>query len=193
MLPPDDEIIRDIRMGAKHRFALLVDRYKDRGLGLAIRMLKDRLIAEEALQDAFVRAYNGLNGFQGSAKFGTWFYRILYNVCLTKLGERQGRYQTFDYEDGQDYSTNEMVGDPSIEQEIERKEMVTLLKATIDEMPVKYSTVLSLFYFQELSHREICEVTRLSPGTVKIRLFRARAMLLRKLSVELQKEFVSIT
>lgn len=78
----DNEIIKKIQDRAKHYYAQLVDRYKDRAFTLAVRMLKKKEDAEEATQDAFIRACNALNRFEGKARFGTWFYRILYNVCL---------------------------------------------------------------------------------------------------------------
>ncbi|MDI6766823.1 MAG: sigma factor [Bacteroidota bacterium] len=65
----DNEIIEKIRGGAKHYYAHLVDRYKDRAFTLAVRMLKNREDAEEASQDAFIRAYNALNRFEGKARF----------------------------------------------------------------------------------------------------------------------------
>ena len=64
----DNEIIKNIRRGEKHYFARLVDRYKDRAMTLGIRMLKDRQDAEEATQDAFIRAYNALDRFEGASK-----------------------------------------------------------------------------------------------------------------------------
>jgi len=65
----NDEIIERIRQGDKRRYGVLVDRYKDKAMTLAMRMLKNRPDAEEATQDAFVRAYNGLNRFEGEAKW----------------------------------------------------------------------------------------------------------------------------
>src|SRR5437867_5878566 len=95
----DNEIIRSVRTGETRQYARLVDRYKDRAFTLAVRILKNRQDAEEAAQDAFVRAYNALDKFEGTAKFGTWFYRILYNVCLTKLGKRNDDLRWDEYDD----------------------------------------------------------------------------------------------
>ena len=153
-------------------------------------MLKDREDAEEALQDAFVRAYNALDKFEGTAKFSTWFYRILYNVCLTKLGRRKEEFQSIEYEDETDYSQFESATTQSAAMEYETKEVISLMKGIIDKMPEKYSTILSMFYFQELNYQEICEVTKLPLGTVKTQLFRARAILQEQLSKELEQESV---
>ena len=72
------------------------------------------------------------------------------------------------------------------------KDMIDILKNIIERLPEKYATILSLFYFQELSHEEICEVTQLPLGTVKVHLFRARALLHGQLSKEHSMEKIAI-
>ena len=181
----DNEIIESIRGGENRQFAVLIDRYKDRGLTLGLHMLKNREDAEEALQDAFIRAYNALDRFEGASKFSTWFYRIMYNVCLTRLERRKRLIPESSYDDEQFNPGVSSVWADHFDADFERNDMADYIKSIIDEMPSKYSMILSLFYFQELSHNEICEVTRLSLGTVKVHLFRARAMVQRRLANEL--------
>ncbi len=186
MVITDNEIVESVRKGKKHLYARLVDRYKDKAMTLALRMLRNREDAEEALQDAFVRAYNALDRFEGKAKFGTWFYRILYNVCLTRLGRRKENFLSIDEQDREilfSYNPKD-----SSELNYEAAETVAIIKKGIETLPEKYSVVLSLFYFQELSHEEICEVTQLPLGTLKTHLFRARAMLSGILAKELEME-----
>ncbi len=186
----DNQIIEQIRKGGKHHFARLVDRYKDRAFTLAVRMLKDRQDAEEALQDAFMRAYKALDKFEGTAKFGTWFYRIVYNVCLTRLGKRNDASESLEYDDEQGYDTIDMTSASLLETEIETKDMIRKVKQIVATLPEKYASILSLFYFQELTHEEICEVTQLPLGTVKVHLFRARALLQKRLTTEFSLETV---
>jgi len=180
----DNEIIEKIRGGSRYYYTQLIDRYKDRAFTLAVRMLKNREDAEEAAQDAFIRAYNALNKFEGKSQFGTWFYRILYNVCLTRLRKQKDEFQSIDFDDSMEYD----VIDRNNINEFEKKDTIDLVKKTINEMPVKYQTILSLFYFQELSHEEISEVTMLPIGTIKTHLFRARTMLQQRLQKEFQLE-----
>jgi RNA polymerase sigma-70 factor (ECF subfamily) len=80
MEPGDETILARIRAGDRNQYSLLVERYQGKGMSLAIGILKNSSDAEEALQDAFVRAWRGLDKFEGISGFGTWFYRILYNV-----------------------------------------------------------------------------------------------------------------
>jgi RNA polymerase sigma-70 factor (ECF subfamily) len=184
MLISDNEIIEKIRKGGKHHYARLIDRYKDKAFTLAVRMLKDRQEAEEAIQDAFIRAYNALDKFQGTAKFGTWFYRIVYNVCLTRLGKRKAEFIFMEYEEESGNGSMTHTVAESLEKQIEAGNMIEFVKKIIETLPEKYGMILSLFYLQELTHEEICEVTQLPLGTVKVHLFRARAMLQERLTSE---------
>ena len=183
----DNEIIEKIRGGAKHHYAVLVDRYKDKAFTLAVRMLHNREDAEEAAQDAFIRAYNALNKFEGKARFGTWFYRILYNVCLTKLGKRKEDFQSVEFDENLEYDSPDYKIGNFDETEIDTKDMISFMKRTIETLPDKYQTILSLFYFQELSHEEIGEITQLPLGTIKTHLFRARLMLQQRMQKEFEK------
>jgi len=188
----DNEIIERIRKGGKHHYARLIDRYKDKAFTLAVRILRNREDAEEAVQDAFIRTYNALEKFEGHSKFGTWFYRIVYNVCMSKLGTRTEEFRTVSYDDGSEYADAIPAGESSAINDLEQKEMVMLVKKIVDNLPPKYSSILSLFYFQELSHEEICEVTQLPLGTVKVHLFRARALLQEQIHKELRMEKVMV-
>jgi RNA polymerase sigma-70 factor (ECF subfamily) len=186
----DDGIIENIGKGEKRQFALLIDRYKDRAMTLAVRMVRNREDAEEIVQDAFVRAYNGLEKFQGSAKFSTWLYRIVYNLCLTKIGRNKTVPAAVDVNDAEETIFEDEEGiDPHTE--LESKQLIALVRTIIDAMPERYASVLSLFYFQELSYDEICNVTQLPLGTVKAHLFRARNMLQSRIMQELKHEYAS--
>ena len=187
----DSEIIERVRGGAKHHFALLVDRYKDKAMTLAMRMLKSHEDAEEATQDAFIRAYNALDKFQGTARFGTWFYRIVYNVCLTRLGKKKDEFDRVDYDDNREYE-NPAASTPAADIDFESEDMIIFIKKTIETLPAKYGTILTLFYVQDLTHDEICEVTQLPLGTVKVHLFRARALLQQRLHNELRLEMKAV-
>jgi len=156
-------------------------------MSLALRLLRNREEAEEAIQDAFIRAYNALNSFEGSSQFGTWFYRILYNVCLTRLSHRAKQSLESEYDDEREYeNTDQSV--PGWTDEFEMSDLMSFVKKTIDSLPAKYSAIVSLFYFQELSYDEIARVTELPIGTVKTHLFRARTLLQKRIQKELQFE-----
>ncbi|MBI5214237.1 MAG: sigma-70 family RNA polymerase sigma factor [Ignavibacteriae bacterium] len=183
------EILEQIRSGKKYLYTHLVERYKDQVMTLAVRILKNRDDAEEAAQDAFVRAYNALEKFEQKAKFSTWLYRIVYNVCLTRLKKAERQIEFVRDEDNAEIETELF---PSVLPSIEydNLELLGIVKSMIEELPEKYRAILSLFYFQELSYEEIGQVTELPLGTVKTHLFRARTLLLNRLASEYQIETV---
>jgi RNA polymerase sigma-70 factor (ECF subfamily) len=181
----DTDIIAEIRAGATARFSLLLERYQDQAMTLAWRMLRNREEAEEAVQDAFIRAYNALAGFQGQSRFGTWLYRIVYNVCLSRLARADRKVWETPYDD--ERSPGRDAGG-SFTDQVESDDLVAFVRRSIEALPPRYATVLSLFYLQDLSHEEICQVTALPLGTVKTHLFRARALLQKELVKELHPE-----
>ncbi|TAK65409.1 MAG: sigma-70 family RNA polymerase sigma factor [Bacteroidetes bacterium] len=189
MSSSEHEIIEQILSGNRLLYSQLVEEYKNRSMTLAMRILKNREEAEEAVQDAFVRAYNALSKFERRSKFSTWLYRIIYNVCLSKLNKRQGE-QLFVREQEYDDAFDELSLSSVPSLDYETKELITIIQSSIDELPPKYGTILSLFYFQELSYEEISEVTRLPLGTVKTHLFRARARLIQRLTQEYAVETI---
>ena len=188
----DNEIISRLRNGEKQLFALLIERYKDRGFSLSLRILKNREEAEEALQDAFVRAYNGIGKFTGASAFGTWFYRILYNVCLTAISRKNKRGTVLDFDDPSVPETGTEPEHPGDYSGLEMRDLMTHVMAALERLPEKYSSVISMFYVQELSYPEISEVMGMPVGTVKTHLFRGRLLLQKEMARNLHKEVITL-
>ena len=175
----DVALIQRVLGGEKKAFAELVDCHKDRGMTLAMRMLKNREEAEEALQDAFVRVFNALPRFEWKSSFSTWFYRIVYNVCATQLSKRgedvHVPLESPEAESGLELSSDDLLPDEKYESD----EFESLVTGEIEALPPHYRSICTLFFLQDMSYDQIVEVTGLPLGTVKVRLFRGR-MLLRK-------------
>jgi RNA polymerase sigma-70 factor (ECF subfamily) len=187
---PDCQIIQEIRTGQPRRFAVLVDRHKDRALTLAVRMVGNREEAEELVQDSFVRAFRNLDEFRGDARFGTWFHRIVYNACMTKVMRRK--------EDPLEAGFDEMllaeVAAPEEDalKRLEDAELQASLGRAIGRLPEKQRTAVTLFYVQEMTYEEIAEVTGQPMGSVKTYLFRGREALRRSV-LELRQQGVRST
>ena len=175
MANPDYETIQRILAGEKRAYAELVSRHKDRAMTLALRMLKNREDAEEALQDAFVRAFNALPRFEWKSSFSTWFYRIVYNVCATVLSRRgEELFSSVD----EDEEHRELPSPDALpDMDYESAEFRNVVQREIDRLPAVYASVLTLFLVQDMSYDEIVDATGLPLGTVKVRLFRARGIL----------------
>jgi RNA polymerase sigma-70 factor (ECF subfamily) len=188
MANQDYETIQRVLSGDKRAYAALVDRHKDRAMTLALRMLKNREDAEEALQDAFVRAFLALSGFEWKSSFSTWFYRIVFNVCSTRLSRRgEEQFVSTDEEDEEGYARELPSSDETPDRATERLDEQRIVQEAIANLPVVYGTMLTLFLVQDMSYEEIVDVTGLPLGTVKVRLFRARD-LLRKSVAERMRE-----
>ena len=174
----DHAIIQRVLGGEKKAYAELVDRHKDKAMTLALKILKNREDAEEALQDAFVRAFNALPRFEWKSSFSTWFYRIVYNVCVTELGKgKKGQSVSISDED-ESGNTLELVSEePPPDVAAESSELNAIVLEEIDRLPGAYGPTFTLFFIQEMSYDEIVEVTGIPLGTVKARLFRARTIL----------------
>lgn len=183
------DIIEQVRAGNSRQYALLVDRHKDRAFTLAVRLTGDKEEAEELVQDAFVKAFKNLDQFRGDAKFGTWFYRILYNLCMTKVTRRRGRPERLDVAD--ESALDNLLVDQdelSIQERLEEEELQQMIGVEIGNLPEKFKAVITLFYVQEMSYEEIVSVLGSPIGTVKTNLFRARSMLRERLLVRLKGE-----
>jgi RNA polymerase sigma-70 factor (ECF subfamily) len=187
----DADILRQVQDGDLRQFALLVDRYKDRALTLALRLVRNREEAEELVQDAFVRAYRNLRSFRGDSAFRTWFYRILYNVCMTSV-RRRAKREPILYLDGQPemYESVPDTGMTTALDQLEEKEIAGILSDELGKLPDKYRTALTLFYTEEMSYEEVGEIAGLPVGTVKSHLFRARSLLRERLVNRLQEEVI---
>ncbi len=178
MNPSDNDIIRRILNGDRQAHAQLIDRHKEKAMTLAVRMLKNRHDAEEALQDAFVRAFRALPSFEGKSSFSTWFYRIVFNVCSSALS-RRGKMNVVSFdEESEEGMSIEVPSDGALPDiDLEGKEFSAMIRSEIDAMDEHYSSILTMFFLQEMSYDEIVDVTGLPLGTVKNRLFRARMQL----------------
>jgi RNA polymerase sigma-70 factor (ECF subfamily) len=178
MSDTDREIIQRVLDGDVRSFGILVDKHKAKAMTLAIRILKNREDAEEALQDAFVRVFRGLSSFEWKSSFSTWLYRIVYNTCATAVGKRNGKHNlSLDIVD-EDGPRIEIVSDELLpDMRLESDEFSKIVYEEVEKLPVVYGSTFTLFTIQDMSYEEIVQVTGLPLGTVKARLFRARTML----------------
>jgi RNA polymerase sigma-70 factor, ECF subfamily len=174
----DYAVIQRILGGEKKAYAEIVERHKDRALTLAVRILKSREDAEEALQDAFIRAFNALPRFEWKSSFSTWFYRIVYNVCISGLSKQDKKQRVSIDDDDESGNVIELAAEeapPDVA--FESSELSGIVQEEIDKLPEAYGPTFTLFFVQEMSYEEIVDVTGIPLGTVKARLFRARMML----------------
>lgn len=174
----DTDIVARILAGDKRQFGVLVDRYKDRALTLACRLLGSNEEGEEVLQDAFLKAFYALRDFRGDARFGTWFYRIVYNSCMTRIGRRRETPVSLDAEkEGEGASSLPDSDTMSVLDRLEEEEMQRIMAEEMASLPERFRAVLTLFYVQEQRYEEIAVILGVPLGTVKTHILRGRVLL----------------
>jgi RNA polymerase sigma-70 factor (ECF subfamily) len=147
-------------------------------------VLNDAAEAEDIAQEAFVRAWRALPDFRSQAKFTTWLYRIVHNLCLNQLPQLQrALLQVEPQEDVLDDPA------PSPAQVFETQEQIALLHAELERMPEKYRLVLSLRYLEHMSYEEVATALDAPIGTIKTHIHRARRMLVDRLREWEEKPF----
>jgi RNA polymerase sigma factor (sigma-70 family) len=189
MSDSDKEIIQHILEGNVRSFATLVDKHKAKAMTLAIRILRNREEAEEALQDAFVRVFRALHSFEWKSSFSTWFYRIVYNTCVTAAGKKESAWKiSLDAEEEFGQYTEVPSHDLPPDIQLESNECTKIIYEEVEKLPPAYGSTFTLFVLQELSYEEIVQVTGLPIGTVKARIFRARAILRETVAKRMKKD-----
>ena len=186
--PKDDELelVSRARQGDAAAFSTLIERYEGKIFRLAMNITQNREDAEDVLQEAFLKAYEHLNQFQGNSKFYTWVVRIAVNQALMKLRKRRSdKAVSLDeqIDTGEDTVVREIAAwDPDPEEQFSRKELDGILSGVIDELAPIYRTVFTLRDVDGLSTEETAEALDLTVPAVKSRLLRARLQLRDKLT-----------
>lgn len=172
---------------ARERYAELVSRHQRRGLRIAYHYLRDAADADEAVQDAFVKAYTHLATFREELPFEVWFTRILINGCLDRLKARRRREKWLASPvvdaSGTERDPAEYLPSrgPSPEEQVLTRERQRQLMAALSKLPERQRMVFVLSHLEGRSSREVSDMTGLNESTVRVHLFRAirrlRAML----------------
>jgi RNA polymerase sigma-70 factor, ECF subfamily len=170
----EQALVARAQAGDAEAFGDLVVAHQQFVYNLAWRALGDEREAEDAVQEAFVRAWLALPNFRGQAQFRTWLYRIVTNLCCNRL-PRLRRELTALTADQATWVPDESTPDPAAE--LEAGEQRAFLHRQIDALPESYRLLVMLRFQQGLAYEEIATVLSLPLGTVKTGLFRARARL----------------
>lgn len=187
-LESDSYLVERALDGDVAGFEKLVTRYQNKIMGYVGRMTNgDREEAEDITQEAFIKAYRSLDSFRGQASFSTWLYKIATNLCIDRARTRKRRpqqaYSLDEPYDKEDDKGGREIADSRFEPSkgVERDEMRTIVRQTVAEMPEKQRQVLIMCDLQGMAYENIAAVLGIPLGTVKSRIFHARADLARRL------------
>ena len=184
----DEHYIDKTLLGDTNAFAYLVDKYKDMVFTLAIKIVKNRELAEEVSQDAFLKAFKYLPKFKGDSKFSTWLYKIAYNTSLDSIKKNVNQYNNVAIDE---ITVNYISSVETILDGIEREERAEIINNCLEQLPEDEKAILLFFYFKELSLKEIVEVTSMSETYIKVKLHRARKKLLSIVKNTVEPELIS--
>jgi RNA polymerase sigma-70 factor (ECF subfamily) len=185
------QIIASILAGNTHLFHDLIRPHERSVYAMALSMLHNEADAEDAAQEAFLKAFRSLANFRGESKFSTWLISITLNEARSRLRSKKTMKMESLDEPPEDHGpiTPALLRDwreiPS--EALERKEIRQLLQQAITDLPLIYREVFLLRDVEELSVNQSAEALGISIASVKVRLHRARIMLQKKLVPQLKK------
>lgn len=185
------QIVASVLAGNTHEFHDLMRPYERSVYIMALSLLHNEADAEDAAQEAFLKAFRNLGRFRGDSKFSTWLISIVLNEARSRLRSRKTVRMEFldDLPEGQESVTPALLRDwreiPS--EALERHEIRHMLQQAITDLPLIYREVFLLRDVEELSVNESAEALGISIASVKVRLHRARLMMQKKLVPQLKK------
>ncbi len=165
--------LEQARQGDKAAFGKLIEAYQTPVFNLAYRMLNNAREAEEAAQEAFIRAYTRLDSYDPSRKFSTWLLSITSNYCIDLIRKRRALLLSID-EPLPPHPALMADGNERPEAQVMIGEQQQMVQSLLAELPEEYREAVVLRYWHDLSYEEIAEIMDTTVSAIKSRLFRAR-------------------
>ncbi|QDK46645.1 MULTISPECIES: RNA polymerase sigma factor [unclassified Bdellovibrio] len=155
----DLELVEKVKSGDRRSFSELVKRHQRSVLRLSLRFMKDTDAAEDVTQEAFIKAYEKLNSFEGRASFKSWLFQIAVNTARNKL--REFKRDTVDFEDAN------LAVDAEAENTLVHTAVADILQKEVEKLPMKQKTALVLRVYEDLSFNEIADIMECPYDTAK--------------------------
>jgi RNA polymerase sigma factor (sigma-70 family) len=175
---PEYRYIQKVIDGDAGAYSYLVARFKDLSFSIAIRILENQQDAEEAVQDAFVQAFQKIKSFRGESRFSTWLYRIVVNQSLTRARKKK---RVVPYEDielaGENFEEIE-----SCYKGLSAQDQTKYIDIALERLAPEDRILLTLYYLEEEPIGDVAEITGISKDNVKMKLHRARGKMYNVLS-----------
>jgi RNA polymerase sigma-70 factor (ECF subfamily) len=178
-LVDDSALITKCLEGNPEAYGRLVDKYSARIINLGYAMIGDRHQAEDVAQDAFVRAFKGLPRFERKSKFSSWLYQIALNLCKDYLKAKSRHARSADDEQlaAMNGKTQEQAPRVLLQSELSEK-----MREAIQKLPYLYREAFVLRHLQGMDYGDVAAITEVPADTVRVRAYRAREMLRKTLS-----------
>ena len=180
----DKYLVDRVLSGDNAAFAAIIKNTEGLVAQIVFKMINNHDDRKDIAQDIYLKAFRNLSGFKFQSKLSTWIAQVSYNTCLDHLRKKK---MIFPGTLAEENETNDPISDDT-NVLIRQRELSTILKTGIEQLPPVYKTLITLFHNEELSYEEIVQITGLPEGTVKSYLFRARKALKNSLLLSYKKE-----
>lgn len=178
LIVTDLELVEKVKSGDRRSFSELVKRHQRSVLRLSLRFVKDMDTAEDVTQEAFIKAYEKLNSFEGRASFKSWLFQIAVNTARNKI--RESKRDTVDIDDVQ------LAVRAEAETTLVHSAVADILNMEVEKLPFKQKTALVLRVYEDLSFNEIADIMQCPYDTAKANY--RHALLKLRQTFEQQKE-----
>ena len=180
-LQEENKLIDQLLAGKEEPYVQLVDHYQRYAFTIAMKILNNRSDAEEATQDAFIKAFHALKNFNRQARFSTWLYRIVFNIAVS-YKRKNKVHSSIEHHD----QIAEAEGD------MERKDKQAFVMAAMEKLNEADRLAIQLYYIREFSLEEVADLMGQSANTLKVRIHRARQRLADELKTILKEEALTL-
>jgi len=162
-----------VRSQDQELYRELVRRYQNKLLRYANYLVHDEEPAADVVQEAFIKAFVNLQGFNTRKKFSSWIYRIVHNEAINYL-KKSKKITPFA---GREWLADRVRSDTDLENDFLKNQEKETVGRALEKLPLDYSEPLILFYFEEKSYDEISDILRMPVGTVGTRISRGKNLL----------------
>ena len=188
----DLSLVRRAKKGDFRAFDLLVLKYQSRVITTAFKFVKERSLAEDIAQEAFIKSYKSIESFREESSFYTWIYRITVNTAKNYLVSSKRRDEVVISDLSLDDSFYPEKLDVDSPQEIlKASELRDLIFETLSSLGEETRTALSLREFDGLSYEQIAEIVQCPVGTVRSRIFRGRELIEEVVGKHMDKNLIN--
>ncbi|NOT77071.1 MAG: sigma-70 family RNA polymerase sigma factor [Cyclobacteriaceae bacterium] len=178
----ENDLIDRILAGKEDAYARLVDHYKSYAFTIALKILNNRPEAEEAAQDAFIKAFHYLKTFNRQARFSTWLYRIVFNTAISYKRKNSRVMSSIEFHDkGREEASG-----------LEKDDKQVFVAQAMDHLNEADRLAIQLYYIKEFSLEEVAELMGQNINTLKVRIHRARQRMADALKKILNEEALTL-
>lgn len=174
----ESDLLKQLKNGNAEAFRFLVSAYRRMVAHIVGRIVVQPEDTEDVCQEVFLKVFRKIDKFRGESKFSTWIAAIACNTSLSYIKSRNRKGER--YMEDMELAEKKWFAEDQFSKN-ENEELKTMLLRSVEKLPVQYRTVLTLFYLEEFSYKEIEQITGMPEGTVKSYLSRARNLLKQKI------------